>query len=548
MSGKYAGPTTLRKRLAALTAVTPTGRVCQSNIRQELGYPPSKGWTGLGRYICRTGVAVSDKSQNEPLSSVNVPTASPSDQDGHVADMPDCPDIPSREDASRALRPTSSAFQPSERSMPGGSPFLLLAYWLLLLYASLMPFDLRFERTDVGNNFSRAWDYWPIGCRRVPRSDLVSNVILYIPLGMLSALSWSRRARPEAWKAFISPTVFVLATSVLVESLQLLSARRVANVTDTLMNVTGGAIGVALGMRWGRRLWDQLRRGLRARWLCRPESLLPTAMMVLLAADALYPYLPTVDVSQVVRGLRASHLSPLEGLRVHPWHHWVVERVSMYGALTVVLACSSSRKGFAHNLHTALVVVVFAAAIELTKPFIMSRYMNVANVMMSGLGALVGLALGRLAGQRVSRSARISVAILALACYMVYLEWRPFEFRWDRSAMAEKMPSGVEWLPLYHYAVSGLPKDVFLFVRTIALMAGIVFGLGLLGMPFSRTSRWRCFVLAAGVAGLFGTSLEMVQFAIPGRHPSVTDIFCFAVGGIAGSALLRHWWRREMPG
>ena len=76
-------------------------------------------------------------------------------------------------------------------------------------------------------------------------------------------------------------------------------------------------------------------------------------------------------------------------------------------------------------------------------------------------------------------------------------------------------------------------------------MPGMVFQLGLLGVPLSRASKWVCFISAAALSGLFGMRLEMAQFALPGRHPSVTDVFCFAVGGLAGGSPLRQWWRRD---
>jgi glycopeptide antibiotics resistance protein len=83
-------------------------------------------------------------------------------------------------------------------------------------------------------------------------SQLLGNVILFMPLGFLAPLRWRRL--DSVLGILIGSTAF----SVSIELLQLvLPARRQASLTDVLMNVVGGALGYVL-MRvvrgFGRRV------------------------------------------------------------------------------------------------------------------------------------------------------------------------------------------------------------------------------------------------------------------------------------------------------
>jgi len=130
---------------------------------------------------------------------------------------------------------------------------LALVYLGLVVYASLYPFG---PWRDQG---VAPWDFlmapWP---RYWTGFDVVSNVLGYIPLGFLLALSALRSGRGR-WVLALS-VVPVCVLSLLMESLQVYQTTRVASNVDLLLNVAGGALGALLA-------WSLEKLGYLLRWV-----------------------------------------------------------------------------------------------------------------------------------------------------------------------------------------------------------------------------------------------------------------------------------------
>ncbi len=415
---------------------------------------------------------------------------------------------------------------------------LCVVYVLLVLYASVMPFDLHADLDMARDHFEQAWGYWPFGTTRTSRIDLATNFMLYVPMGILVATRLSLRRRSRRSLALLAGVLVSAGTSLTAESAQLFSVSRLTGAHDVLMGVIGGAVGAAVGAALGRATWISLRRELRLRWAARPVSMAGMVLMMMLAADALFPFLPTLDVSTVAKSVKASHFSLTSGLALHTWHHWLLKRGFVYAVLAGLLMRPAGRPGRFRRLRGFILVVGFAAIAECGKLFIISRNANIANVVISACGALAGVWLCAGLARRMSSRALVGWAIVLLAGYVTYIqifsEDVPFRFAWDPAAMRAKVPSGARWLPLYHYAVSGRANDVCLFVRTLVLLASLAYlgrvRYGSLDAGGAWSRSLRAALLGAG-AGLL---LELGQFLLPGRVPSVTDVFCFALGAALG--------------
>jgi len=148
--------------------------------------------------------------------------------------------------------------------MPAPLPYALsrhlaLAYWALVVYASLYPF----AGWQVGGLspfafLTAAWPhYWTI-------FDLVINVVTYAPLGFLLTLSLTtlRQPLPAATLAALA----ALATSFLLEVTQSWLPSRVPSNIDLLCNGLGGLLGAVLARLHGVHWFTYLTR-LEARLL-----------------------------------------------------------------------------------------------------------------------------------------------------------------------------------------------------------------------------------------------------------------------------------------
>ena len=422
---------------------------------------------------------------------------------------------------------------------------LLSGYFLLLVYASLMPFDMVLDENLAARNFRVGLEFWPFGDRHSSKTDLGSNFLLYIPLGLMAGTLLRSRGWSIVSSLFLG-SLAAIATSVGVECCQLFSPTRTAGAQDLLMNAAGGVFGAVLAVRCGQKWWRGLKRESLAMVRDRPALLAATILMALLAAESFYPFMPTLTVSDVGRALRRSCFSLSRGLAVNPWHGWVAERIGPYAVLTALLGARSVITGKARRLQGAALAIVFAAGTELGKVFIEARVINVANVFMSACGVAAGVVGGCLFSGRLSARGRRAWGALALVAYITYLELAPFTFAWDQGVARNKIPAGMEWAPLYHYALGARPGDVWAFVRTIVLLAWLTCLVARPGpVDDARLGRARR-VLAAGLAaGLFGLVLESAQFLLAERTPSITDISCFALGGVCGMLILQAISQRQ---
>ena len=414
---------------------------------------------------------------------------------------------------------------------------LPLAYGLLVLYGSLMPYDLSGDWEAASGRFRAALSFQqgPIG-QPFSRTDLLSNLLLYMPFGLL--LATRRRARGGSGAgAALWALVLGAMLSALVETLQLFSASRVSGLQDLAANSAGALVGGIVGAAWGMHMLIRAEGGVRRRWIDRPVELAAILLLAAMAGDALFPYWPTLDVAEVWGNLKRSTFSLSSGLALHPWHYWLVKRVGVYAVLTVLLAVWAGGSARARWTRGALGAVAFAAAAEMARLFITSGSTNVANLAAAAGGAVVGAATGAMFRRRLSLGDKLILAWLLIAAYVIYWEWGFLEFEWSRDALAEKLPCGAEWLPLYSYAMGGRVLDVWNFVSTIVLLAAMA----MIGRTWSDAvgyrGAWSTPARAAIWAGLFGLALELGQFLIPGRHPSPTDVLCFALGAGLGSAL-----------
>ena len=111
-----------------------------------------------------------------------------------------------------------------------GNVFLILAETVLI------------RKPFVGEHINLellwSWRAW-----NVQRGQIIANVIMFIPVGVLTGLLWKWRG---LWVAF--------GLSIAIELLQLITARGLCEFDDVFHNMLGAAIGVGIVMV-GRKLF-----------------------------------------------------------------------------------------------------------------------------------------------------------------------------------------------------------------------------------------------------------------------------------------------------
>ncbi|HET7764406.1 MAG TPA: VanZ family protein [Burkholderiales bacterium] len=127
--------------------------------------------------------------------------------------------------------------------------YLFAAYLLLVVYASLHPFSGWRDRGLPALAFLTASFNRP-----VPVFDVALNVLGYLPFGFLAVLAAYPRLRGASGLAFA--VACSIATSFVLESLQVYLPARTASNLDLIANAAGGAAGAIAALAATRPLMD----------------------------------------------------------------------------------------------------------------------------------------------------------------------------------------------------------------------------------------------------------------------------------------------------
>lgn len=129
--------------------------------------------------------------------------------------------------------------------------YFALAYWVLVVYASLHPFrGWQFRGPPalafLGADWPRYWTAF----------DLTVNVAVYAPLGFLLALALRPLLRP--WPAATVAVLLAGGTSLAIEIAQNWLPARVPSNVDLACNALGGLLGALAAQRAGERWLERL--------------------------------------------------------------------------------------------------------------------------------------------------------------------------------------------------------------------------------------------------------------------------------------------------
>ena len=281
--------------------------------------------------------------------------------------------------------------------------YLLGAYVLLVIYASLHPF----AGWQVQGPTPFAFVSAPFP-RSLTRFDVITNVLGYVPLGFLAVLASHPRLRARG--ALLAGIGISVVLSFVLESLQSYLPSRTASNVDLLANAAGGTLGAVLALAAAPRLLAE--GGLKA---LRYRLVAPGAKFdlgLVLVGLWLVAQLSPETLLFGTGDLREL-FQPPPG-KLYPAELFLRVEAGVAAANAVALglfvSCLTARGQPARALFCAILGVALA-----------SRWMAFDVLLRDMLwitpGALTGLAAGIvavLAGVSLPRTARLAVAGLAL--------------------------------------------------------------------------------------------------------------------------------------
>ncbi|APZ42705.1 VanZ family protein [Acidihalobacter ferrooxydans] len=374
------------------------------------------------------------------------------------------------------------------RRLPSILFWLSLLYLLLIAYASLFPLDWH-PPAVWRDPLSYPWP------RYDARSDILVNILAYVPLGFLFALAWRRIGRlPSALLALAAG----FGLSFCMELLQEALPGRVTSIADITHNTLGALAGVLLAQFVARdTLSGTWLRRLYVRWI-EPGTLPMLALLatVLWMAAELFPYVPSPDMSTLKHGLHPVLETALQPERFGAWK-FLGDACELFGV--GLLARIALRPP------SLPLIAVLMVGVALLKVVIVDQVLSAEYL----LATLLTVFLLASFGWQTARQ-RAVLAGLAVAGMLVIDKLR--------HGHGTRFHS-FNWVP-FARQIGTLPGFNGLLVTVWTALA-----LATATRVLAGTGRWsRTLDWAGGVCLFLGWfALEWHQQWVPGRIPDITD-------------------------
>lgn len=345
---------------------------------------------------------------------------------------------------------------------------------LLIGYGSLYPF---------------AWDFaaprWFDTRLAGAYPDLVENIQLFLPLGLLLGWRWCAQRR-----SLIAATVWLLMALFYATLLQLaqIYLPRTPALADIVANGAGYLLGVALGLFGYVVLGRRFAKGRQGG----AADLYAWALLLLWLVAELFPLLHTMDISTLKGHARFLLETPV----------WQPRRFVLHAGLTW-LGLTALTVGLRSLRLDAFLPICGMGMVAL---MLLGKLSFVGQ--MPGASVLMGIACAwavwLITMQMNDRRQMILLLVVALTLYLVHAVW---PWQWSSA------PRQFGWLPF----ASALDGSIESVVRSSAFEA-MCFGALL----------WAAVRLGAGLGGsavfviLLAFVAEWLQTYLPGRTPEIT--------------------------
>jgi VanZ family protein len=376
----------------------------------------------------------------------------------------------------------------------------LLLYTAFILYGSLFPLV---DWSTPPDGLLATWS--ETAGKHVSRSDLVTNLLAYVPFGYL--LSSSLSGRFPGLRLIPLSLLAGVSLSFAMECGQLFLPARTSSPMDLLLNAVSSVSGALLycWMGQGSRLGETLRQWRSVFFQEGKVTDIGIAVVAAWGASQLAPFVPSLDLGGIKNGLKPLWLtlhdpSRLNGFRLLAYGL----NIGSLGAVLRLIATSRTK--------VPLWLGFFCGAVLACKIFV-GRQLSLEAVGGLAVGVGVATALRRLAPGRCVLWGMGSV----VAAFVVE------ELRPERSATA--VLHDFNWIPFRSQ-----------MTENITGIASIIEGLwpfsllGFLTITRYPSAQKALLVMAGMILATAVLALEYAQTAVVGRYPDITTVVLAVAG------------------
>jgi glycopeptide antibiotics resistance protein len=405
---------------------------------------------------------------------------------------------------------------------------LLILWSTFIVYGTMLPFRFQTDAAEAARKLRAMGGSFG---RPISRTDAVSNVLLFVPLGALLSFRLAGRGTGLGMTLAVA-ALSGLALSSLVECGQLFLPSRTSSLVDLTTNTTGATLGALAGWPLTRRVWPAWSAAARSFVRRRPMAACALAAGVGLGVAGLTPFDVSLDPGDVKAALKRARPIPF-GPPLHgptppaePWS-WAGEGLTwiLAGGL-VTLALGEARWAGSRAVARAVALCgALSLAIEGSQLVIPSRTMDMTSVLLALIGSAAG-AIAVAGSPRRDPRRWTGPALLIWGIIVLLAAWTPPVMA-SPSAWSLRPSQLVPFWIYYErtdvFALSDVFNQALSFVPLGALLAA----------RGARGSVRRAVLLGLGV----GLVLEAGQLALADRTADITDALSAAAGAALGARL-----------
>jgi VanZ family protein len=376
----------------------------------------------------------------------------------------------------------------------------LFLYLLFILYGSLFPFD------DWISPSQSMMDVWRrTGREHVSRSDLLTNILAYIPFGFLLCSVCSERL--GTFGKILITTVIGSTLSFSMEYIQLYLPSRTSSPIDLLLNMLSTLLGaLAFGLSGkGSNIGEWFGEWRQTRFIDGRVVDIGLFVIALWGASQLAPFLPSIDVGSLKNGLKPLWLM-LHGLSRFNGYRSVTYALTI-GSLGFILLLTMKNR-----VRAPAWLCLYCGATFLGKITITGRQLS--------LEALAGLVFGVMLTFGLKKLSKSGLTIVG-AC-SVTIAFFVDELRPDMSA---GVYHDFNWIP-FDAQMTDNVSGIITIIEGLWPFAALGF---FAVVRASSGRKIKAFPIGVYLS-IVVFSLEYAQCFIAGRYPDITTVMLAVVG------------------
>lgn len=442
--------------------------------------------------------------------------------------------------------------------------YLLLFYALFTIYNTLIPFKFDYGLGRLGEQISLIhWmPYFPSG-HLVSLTDIVGNIILFMPFGALLCMSLIYRNKRNA----ILKTVLGGALlSFLIEFTQLFIAYRNTAPHDLINNILGSGIGAIVASVYFNRVSGYSRKIFYDLFNSKPFALILVIIGVSQSISAIMPFTVTINVSGIKKSLKAVNLIPFDyqsigklfvnspnqndllpmdfTLFIENLLFWIV--VGYLIMLCYQLYWKDSKRV---KIIMAIAPAVYFSLLEFAQVFIVSRTTDINDIISGYLGIVAGylifIVINSFRPVEDENLDLLKIPLVLYAIFLVFAGLRPFDWTMSPEVLSQDLTAS-SLIPFYAYFRVSSLWNIFDLMNSILYFMPIS-----LFWSYKLRSKGKSFrniyLLTVSTGFMVGLGIEVIQVFSITRLAEITDTISFALGGGLGTFLVFYFEREIRP-